>query len=162
MSRRSEPRHNPLACGALGDYDPRLVRRIGEGIGARLSVAHEDEGSILLLDRAPIRWRGRGRGFAWSESRSRDRTVRFWKDAAVELAACGLVVQNERRRVHSSVSGIAPVYHVEHDGAVYYASRIDALATALPRRLTIDWRAWASIFWASERRSERSSGVPAG
>ena len=156
MSRRSEPRHNPLACGALGDYDPGLVRRIGEGIGAGLSVAHEDGSSILLLDRAPIRWRGRGRGFAWSESRSRDRTVRFWKDAAVELAACGLVVQNERRRVHSSVSGIAPVYHVELDGAVYFASRIDALAMALPMRLTIDWRAWASIFFLRFPLGERT------
>ena len=31
VSRRSEPRHNPLACGALGDYDPRLVRSLAAG-----------------------------------------------------------------------------------------------------------------------------------
>jgi len=156
MSPRSEPRHNPLACGALGDYDPRLVRSIAERIGAGPSVAHEDASSILLLDRAPIRWRGRGRGFAWSEGRSCERTVRFWKDAAVELGACGLVVQSERRRVHSSVSGVAPVYHMEHGEAVYFASRIDPLAMALPRRLTIDWRAWASIFFLRFPLGERT------
>jgi hypothetical protein len=156
MSGADEPRRNPVACGALGDYDPALVREIGRRMDAELSVMHDDGSSILLLDRAPIRWRGRGRGFAWSEGSSGARAVRFWKDAAVELAACGLVVQDQRRRVHSSVSGIASVYHLEHDGAVYFASRIDPLVKGLPRRLTVDWRAWASIFFLRFPLGERT------
>ena len=70
MSGADEPRRNPVACGALGDYDPALVREIGRRMDAELSVMHDDGSSILLLDRAPIRWRGRGRGFAWSEGSS--------------------------------------------------------------------------------------------
>ena len=81
---------------------------------------------------------------------------RSWKDAACELAACGLVAQRERRRVHSSVSGVAPIYYVEHEGAVYFASRIDPLVQALPRRYTIDWRAWASIFYLRFPIGERT------
>ena len=45
---------------------------------------------------------------------------------------------------------------MEHDGAVYFASRIDPLVTALPRRLTIDWRAWASIFFLRFPLGERT------
>ena len=97
---------------------------------------------------AAIRWGGlRAQGFAWSEARPAQRNVASWKDAACELAACGLVAHRERRRVHSSVSGVAPIYYVEHAGAVYFASRIDPLVQVLPRRYTIDWRAWASIFY---------------
>jgi hypothetical protein len=82
--------------------------------------------------------------------------VRFWKDASRELAACGLVIHGERRRVHSSVSGVAPVYHLADGNAVYFASRIDPLVGALPRRLTIDWRAWASIFYLRFPVGERT------
>jgi Asparagine synthase len=120
------------------------------------SVVHEDGNSILLLDRPPIRWRGRGKGLAWTENPTSEREVGFWKDASRELGACGLVVQDKRRRVHSSVAGIAPIYHVEHAGAVYFASRIDPLVEALPRRLTIDWRAWASIFYLRFPLGERT------
>ena len=79
--------------------------------------------------------RARAQGFAWSEGRPAKRNVASWKDAACELAACGLVAHRERRRVHSSVSGVAPIYYVEHAGAVYFASRIDPLVRILPRRL---------------------------
>jgi hypothetical protein len=144
----SEPRRNPLACGALGRYDPALVAGIGRRLAGEMSAVHEDGGSVLLLDRPAIRWGGlRAQGFAWSEARPAQRNVASWKDAACELAACGLVAHRERRRVHSSVSGVAPIYYVEHAGAVYFASRIDPLVQILPRRYTIDWRAWASIFY---------------
>ena len=109
MSRRSEPRHNPLACGALGDYDPRLVRRIGKGIGARLSVAHEDEGSILLLDPAP-RFAGVAAGVASPGARVVRATVpcasgrtRPWS-----LRPAGSSSENERRRVHRAFSASPP------------------------------------------------------
>jgi Asparagine synthase len=143
----ASPPRTALACGALGSYDAELVRCIGSHLAAEMSIVHEDDRSTLLLDRPAIRWRGRGRGFAWGKGCSGDRGVGLWKDAARELGACGLVVHDRRRRVHSSVSGVAPVYYMEHGRAVYFASRIDALVMSLPGRLTIDWRAWASIFY---------------
>ena len=144
----SEPRRNPLACGALGRYDPALVAEIGRRLAGEMSAVHEDGSSVLLMDRPAIRWRARRtQGFAWSEGRPAKRSIASWKDAACELAACGLVAHGERRRVHSSVSGVAPIYYIEHEGAWYSASRIDPLVQALPRRYTIDWRAWASIFY---------------
>jgi Asparagine synthase len=156
VSDQDSPR-NPLACGALGRYDPQLVAEIGRRLAGEMSVVHEDDGSILLLDRPAIRWRGRrAQGFAWSEGRPAKRRVDSWKDAACELAACGLVAHGQRRRVHSSVSGVAPIYHVEHAGAVYFASRIDPLVRALPLRCTIDWRAWASIFYLRFPIGERT------
>jgi asparagine synthase len=151
------PRRNPLACGALGRYDSALVAEIGRRLAGEVSAVHQDGESILLLDRRPIRWGARRtQGFAWSEGRPAERSVTSWKDAACELAACGLVAHGERRRVHSSVSGVAPIYYVEYAGAVYFASRIDPLVQALPRRYTIDWRAWASIFYLRFPIGERT------
>jgi asparagine synthase len=156
VSDRDSPR-NPLACGALGRYEPELVAEIGRCLAGEMSTIHEDGGSILLLDRPAIPWRaGRAQGFAWSETRPAKRSVTSWREAACELAACGLVTRGERRRVHSSVSGVAPIYYVEHAGAVYFASRIDPLVQALPRRYTIDWRAWASIFYLRFPVGERT------
>ena len=102
---------------------------------------------MLVMDREPIRWEGKGRGLAWSE---RPETIsgagiRNWRDAACSAAACGLVLDGRRSYVHSSVAGMAPVYYMEHDGAVYFATTIDALALASPRRLSVDWEAWAGI-----------------
>ena len=102
---------------------------------------------MLVMDREPIRWEGEGRGLAWSE---RPETIsgagiRNWRDAACAAAACGLVLDGRRSYVHSSVAGMAPVYYMEHGGAVYFATTIDALALASPRRLSVDWEAWAGI-----------------
>ncbi len=156
MSDEHPPR-NPLACGALGRYQPELVAEIGRRLGDEIAPVHEDDNSILLLDRPAIRWRAGGaHGLAWSEGLPAKRRVASWKDAACELAACGLVARGERRRVHSSVSGVAPIYYVEHQGAVYFASRIDPLVQALDRRYTIDWRAWASIFYLRFPVGERT------
>jgi hypothetical protein len=142
------PRRRPLACGALGGYDRALVQRIADELGVEMRVAHQDDTSLLLLDRPAINWRARDRrGFAWSEDAALRGRARSWREAACELSACGLVVEPGRRRAHSSVSGVAPVYWLEHDGAVYFASRIDPLVRALPGRLSVDWRAWASIFY---------------
>jgi asparagine synthase len=157
VSLTRSPRRTPLACGALGHYDGALVREIGGRLAGELSVVHADEGSILLLDRPAIRWRARGRqGFAWSESPVPRRPVASWREAACDLSACGLVAGRHRWRVHSSVSGVAPIYHLEHQGAVYFASRIDPLVQALARRYTIDWRAWASIFYLRFPLGERT------
>ena len=111
------------------------------------TVVHEDQGSILVTDREPVRWEADGqRGFAWSE-RVDDVSgtgICNWRDAACAGAACGLVVDARRSFLHSSVAGVAPVYFHEHEGAIYFATVIDALALASPRRLSVDWEAWAA------------------
>src|SRR5256885_15402608 len=134
-----------------------LVAEIGRRLASEMSTVHEDGRAILLLDHPATRWRARrSRGLAWSEGRPAKRSVASWQDAACELAACGLVFHGERRRLHSSVSGVAPIYHVEHEGAVYFASRIDPMVQTLPRHYTIDWRAWASIFYLRFPIGERT------
>lgn len=137
-----------MACGALGSYDRGLVAAIAGHLDGDLNVVHEDESSILATDREPIRWQGeRSRGYAWSERvESIDGShMREWGDAATAGSACGLVVEGRRRYVHSSVAGVAAVYYLRHGRAVYFATTVDALALTSPRRLAVDWEAWASI-----------------
>lgn len=107
----------------------------------------EDESSALVLDREPVLWEGaRERGIGWREGDARPAPARLrnWQ-AAGEAGICGLVVDGRRRFLHSAVNGFAPIYWLEHDGAVYFASRIDPLVQTSPVRLSIDWEAWASI-----------------
>lgn len=135
----------PLACGALGRFDPERVRQMAALLGPGLSPVHEDGESILMLDRKPVAWEGRRqRGLSWIEGATWPSGATDWR-AAAERGACGLVVAGRRRFVHSSVSGLAPVYWTEHDGAVYFASRLFALARTSPSPLSPDWDAWASM-----------------
>ena len=62
----------------------------------------------------------------------RKRRVAFWKDSAQGARRLWSRGANRRRRVHSSVSRIAPIYHLQHEGAVYFASRIDPLVMYAP------------------------------
>lgn len=116
--------------------------------GPELTVAHEDERSLLMLDRDPIRWAGReGQGLGWIEGdvwRGAGGDPANWGEVAT-LGACGLALDGRRRFLHSSVSGHAPVYWMSDGGAAYFASRIDALVQAAPDSLTVDWDAWAAI-----------------
>lgn len=134
------------ACGALGRYDRGRLQRMAELCGGG-DFVHEDESSALVLDREPVRWEGRGGcGIGWVEADARTPPARFadWR-AAAEANVCGLVVEGRRRFLHSAVNGLAPIYWLEHGGAVYFASRIDPLVQTSPVRLSIDWQAWASI-----------------
>jgi hypothetical protein len=140
------PRRTPLACGALGAYDRAVVEAIGRRLGAGMRLVHRDRSSALMLDREPLAWRSRlTRGFAWSEGTASGRPIRSWRDAACELNAAGLVVRPGGSFVHSSVAGVAQIYHADWDGATYFASRIEPLVRALPTRCHADWEAWASI-----------------
>jgi hypothetical protein len=142
----------PAVCGALGSFDPdriELIRRAFATLDLRLETVHEDERSALLLDRQPLSWDGpRAHGIAWSEGLAAGGTATSWKQAAQSLACCGLVIEGRARYVHSSVSGVAPIYYMQDGEATYFASRIDPLVQSSPpgRRLTIDWEAWAGIF----------------
>ena len=134
------------ACGALGRYDRARVQRMAELCGGG-DFVHEDGSSALVLDREPVLWEGsRQRGIGWQEGDARTAPTRprNWQ-AAGEAGICGLVVDGRRRFLHSAVNGLAPIYWLEHDGAVYFASRIDPLVQTSPVRLSIDWEAWASI-----------------
>jgi hypothetical protein len=135
-----------VACGALGAYDRERVGRLAAATGHELSAVHADERSILMLDRDPVEWRAGGsRGFGWVETDLwRPAPVSGWTDAA-RRGACGLVLEGRRHFLHSSVSGIGPLYWLEDGNAAYFASRIDPLARAHGRPLTIDWDAWAAI-----------------
>lgn len=137
----------PAVCGALGRYDRDRVLRMATALGGGSRPVHEDEDSMLLLDREPLRWSGpRERGLGWIEGdlwRARP-GVSGWQEAA-RRGACGLVVEGRRRFLHSAVNGLAPIYWIEDRGATYFASRIDPLVRSSPSPLSIDWDAWASI-----------------
>jgi hypothetical protein len=141
------PRRAPVACGALGSHGDEVLRRLVAAMPAPVAVRHRDATSALYLDREPNAWRaGRTRGLAWSQAQPSGQPIRSWQDAAVTDGANGLVIKGRRRFVHTSVSGVAPLYAAKHGGAVYFASTIDPLAAALPGPLTADWAAWSSIF----------------
>lgn len=159
-----EPLRNPVACGGLGDYDPNIVARIAGYCEVEMATAHRGRGSILLLDREPLRWRGRGvRGFAWTEAALPVvAEAQTWRRAAVEGDACGLVVTRSASFVHSSVSGTAPVYHLTHAGATYFATRLDPLVRGVDARLQPDWEAWFSIFCLRSPVASRTTFAEAG
>ena len=136
------------------------------GLDGESTIVHEDRGSMLVVDREPIRWEGGSqRGLAWSErvEMFSGAGIGDWRDAACAGAACGLVVEGRRSYVHSIVAGVAPVYYMEHDGAVYFATTIDALALpvragsrSIGRRRPRSFR--SPIHLGSERRSLRLGG----
>lgn len=149
------PARASLACGALGAYDRRRVERIGALLDPACRIVHEDDGSILLLDREPLHWRGEGRrGLAWIEGLSW-RGAADWREAC-RSGACGLVLEGRRRYLHSSINALGPVYWTADRGGAYFASRIEPLARTSPRPLAIDWDAWASILMLRFPAGERT------
>ncbi|HEY6637733.1 MAG TPA: asparagine synthase-related protein [Solirubrobacterales bacterium] len=153
---------NPAVCGALGEFDPERLELMRKAFGALdlpLEFVHRDDSSALLLDREPVSWSGRrATGLGWSEGLAAGDQVSSWKEAAQQLACCGLVIEGASRYVHSSVSGVAPVYYMQDGEATYFASRIDPLVSSAPpgRRLTIDWEAWAGIFLMTAPLGDRT------
>jgi hypothetical protein len=139
--------HVPIACGALGRFDPAVVARIAAAFGPGLDEVHSDGTSTLWLDREPIAWRSDDgiRGVAWSECvPERAHGARSWLEAA-RAGACGLIVDGERRAVHASISGIGPIYSMTAGGAAYFATAVEPLARAIGGPLAPDWESWASI-----------------
>ena len=136
----------PRACGALGSYDPEVVGRMAAALGQRLSVAHRDQASMLMLDRKPLAWSGRvARGLAWAEREPVDLDgVRDWREAAT-AGALGLVIDGERRAVHASASGAGPLYWRRKGDVVYFATAVDALVRGVLGELTPDWEGVACV-----------------
>jgi Asparagine synthase len=149
------PAQAPQVCGALGKYDRGRVERMAAALGPACRVVHEDEDSILLSDREPLRWGGEGQeGLAWIEGLPWRGGAADWRQAS-RRGACGLVLEGRRRYLHSSANPFGPVYWTADRHGAYFASRIDPLVRAAPGPLSIDWDAWASIlilrFPAGER-----------
>jgi asparagine synthetase B (glutamine-hydrolysing) len=136
----------PVACGAIGAFDPEVVGRMRTALGRELAEVHRDERSILFLDREPVRWESDGAaGLAWSERLpQRAVGVRGWVEAAT-AGASGLVIEGERRAVHASVSGVGPLYWRGLEEATYFATVIDPLARLDGTPLAPDWESWSSI-----------------
>jgi asparagine synthetase B (glutamine-hydrolysing) len=136
----------PVACGAVGAFDPEAVGRMRAALGRELAEVHRDEGSIVLLDREPLRWESDGAsGVAWSERLpQRAAGARGWIEAAT-AGACGLLIEGERRIVHASVSGVGPLYWRGLPNATYFATAIEPLARLDASTLGPDWESWASI-----------------
>ena len=135
----------PLACGALGDYSRERVLAMSAALGGDPQPVHEDAGSILLLDRQPVRWSGsRQRGLGWIDGTLRRDDAADWEQAS-RGGACGLAIEGRRRFLHSSVSGLGPLYWIDQGGATYFATRIDPLVETSPTRLAVDWDAWTAI-----------------
>jgi hypothetical protein len=112
-----------------------------------MRVAHEDNRSILALDREPVAWGARGaRGFGWEVGQLPDAgtPIGDWR-AAASAGMAGLVIEGRRRHLHSSIDGTASLYWLEDGGATYFCSRIEPLARSAGKRLSIDWEAWAAI-----------------
>ncbi len=139
------PARSPAVCGALGSYDRDRVLRLAAALDGGSRVVHEDERSILLLDREPLRWGGdRQRGLGWIEGCAWHGDPSVWGEAS-RRGACGLVLEGRRRYLHSSINGLGSIYWIEEKGAIYFASQIDPLVQTSPGPLSIDWDAWASI-----------------
>ncbi|HEU5142527.1 MAG TPA: asparagine synthase-related protein, partial [Solirubrobacterales bacterium] len=149
------PARAPQVCGALGNYDRQRVERMAAALDPACRIVHRDDDSVLLLDREPLRWGGEGRrGLAWIEGLAWRGGAGDWREASRQ-GACGLVLEGRRRYLHSSISGLGPIYWIAERGCVYFASRIEPLAHTASGRLSVDWDAWASIialrFPAGER-----------
>jgi hypothetical protein len=136
----------PRFCGAIGAYDADRAARVAANLGEEVVERHRDDGAILFADRAPSRWTGeRTMGLAFAE-REPDRTAAAerWKDAAA-VGGLGLYHEDGAWAVHGANSGLAPLYWMRDGDAVYFATRIDALARSGIASLSADWDAWASI-----------------
>ncbi|HEX5610202.1 MAG TPA: hypothetical protein VFX45_08935 [Solirubrobacterales bacterium] len=149
------PARAPLACGALGGFDRDRVLRMGAALGTE--PVHEDDDSILLLDREPVAWQaGEARGLGWIDADVwQPGPVSGWEEAA-RRGLTGFVATGRRRFLHSAVNGVAPLYWMEDGDATYFASRIDPLVRAAPGPLSIDWEAWAAIIALRNPLGERT------
>jgi hypothetical protein len=151
-----DARRAPVVCGALGHYSRERVLAMSAACGAECRAVHEDASSILLLDREPLRWSGGPQhGLGWVDGGLWREGAVDWREAA-RRGACGLVVEGKRRYLHSSVSGLGPIYWMEDRGVSYFASRIEPLVETSPSRLSVDWDAWAAIITLRYPLGERT------
>jgi hypothetical protein len=108
-------------------------------------VVHDAPGALLAIDRPPVRWAGDGfRGLGWEEQPGAAR-MHASTIADATAGCCVLAADDECGSLHSSVSGVAPLYVLAEEDAAYFATGIDPLVRSAGGRLTVDWEAWAGI-----------------
>src|SRR3954447_179572 len=157
----SYPAALPLVCGALGQPSRGALRRLRKALAGRSKRVLDKDGVVLFLDREPLRWSGHGtHGLAWAEALpvapARPRT---WREAASQWGASGVVFDGGSWRLHTSVSGLAPLYYLTGSDATYFSSRIDALVAVAEEPLGVDWDGWAGIFAVGFPLGERTPFV---
>jgi Asparagine synthase len=136
----------PVACGALGAYEPEAVDRMRAVLGPGLAEVHRDQSSLLLLDRDPVSWQSeRGFALAWCERLPLQAGKAHSLAEAAATGACGLLIEGDRRVVHASASGVGPLYWRRAGGATYFATAIDPLTRVGEESLEADWESWAQI-----------------
>jgi hypothetical protein len=102
-----------MVCGALGHPSRGALRGLRKALGRRSKRVLDEDEVVLFLDRDPLRWTGdHTRGIAWAEAlpvaSARPHT---WQEAASAWGAQGIVFDGGRWRLHTSVSGLAPLYY---------------------------------------------------
>jgi len=53
MTESIVPDRCPLACGALGAYEPERVAAVAAALAPEMATVHRDAISVLVLDRSP-------------------------------------------------------------------------------------------------------------
>lgn len=143
----------PVACGALGSFDPAVLARIVAGHEVPLREVHGETGVSLWLDRDPAASRNACQ-LSWSE------TLAPGSSGAATPGEDGVwsltLAADGRRTLHASPSGLLPLYWRRRGDTVYFASRVDSLARSGLGPVTPDWEAWASILVCSYSHSERT------
>jgi hypothetical protein len=134
-------------CGALGSYDAERLRTMAALLAPDMRLVHEAPGAALMLDRDGESW-GEGdlRGIAWPSALRPAASPKSWKDAARSWNSPGIEFTPARNTLHTSVSGVSPVYIQAEDEATYFCSSIDPLARSTPGLLSVDIQAWAAAF----------------
>lgn len=146
----------PVACGALGRFDAAALARIVAAHELPLGEVHREPRASLWLDREPLAG-GDSRGtrhLSWSETLppGHRRAVTPGGDGVWSLT----LAEGGRRTLHASQGGLLPLYWRRRGDAVYFASRVDALARSGLGPVIPDWEAWASILVCSYPHSERT------
>jgi len=138
----SSYRRYPLVLGVVGQTDgPASMRFFQEALDARVLVR---TGYMEVRAVGPVEGLGT-LGFHWGAAiHSTDRHPN-WQDLSERLGAAGLFREDNRWVLFTDALGVNPVYLRENEGSLFFSTRMAPLI-ALPRRLSVDWSAWASIF----------------
>ncbi|GAB3194120.1 asparagine synthase-related protein [Nesterenkonia suensis] len=144
-------------CGMLGSGDPDRVRRMARAAGlacegeAAAAVVVES-GAALIVGSSALRARPDAAGDAWMFSTATPvadvlgGSPRDWESAARDADVAGIVLEDTGAMVlHSSISGVQPVYVEERAGAVYFATQLNLLVDTAEGPLVPDWTGWAQI-----------------
>ncbi|GAA3180578.1 asparagine synthase-related protein [Actinocorallia glomerata] len=136
-------------CGMLGAGDSERVRRMARAAGGGEVVVERP--GLLLIGSQGLRPRPATTGEAWAFSTATPDPAALglsgsWEQAARDGDVAGVARTSEGTTVlHSSLSGVQPLYVEQTRDAVYFATRLDLLVDTASGPLTPDWNGWAQI-----------------